>query len=131
MEVRAADVTDLRKRIKPDQVARKGAGWRCVARRAARDDAEGRALLGDGLRLAKMRGEAERADSSSAIGEPGDLREEEGPVGPRHEAPPLDSATTERRESPACPEIANRADNSLLALVGYQMQAVRTEAVGS
>jgi pimeloyl-ACP methyl ester carboxylesterase len=43
-----------------DTVARQGNGHGCIARRAARDDAEARALLGDGLRLAQVRGEAER-----------------------------------------------------------------------
>ena len=41
-----------------DQVARTGTGHGCIARRAARDDAEARALLGDGLRLAEGRGQA-------------------------------------------------------------------------
>ena len=44
-----------------DAVARKRDCRRSIARRAARDDAETRALLGDGLRLAQVRGEAQRA----------------------------------------------------------------------
>ena len=43
-----------------DAVARAGDGRGSIARRAARDDAGARALLGDGLRLAQVRGEAER-----------------------------------------------------------------------
>ena len=41
-------------------VAREGDRRRSIAGRAARDDAGARALLGDGLRLAQVRGEAER-----------------------------------------------------------------------
>ena len=40
-------LVDLRRRIKRDQVARAGNGHGRVAGRAARDDAEARALLGD------------------------------------------------------------------------------------
>ena len=43
-----------------DQVARTGNGHRCVARRTARDDSGAGALLGDRIRLAQDRGEAER-----------------------------------------------------------------------
>ena len=43
-----------------DALARTGDGRGCIARRAARDDAGARALLGDRLRLAQGRGEAER-----------------------------------------------------------------------
>ena len=43
-----------------DTVARPGNRDGHIARRAARDDAETRALLGDGLRLAQMRSETER-----------------------------------------------------------------------
>ena len=49
-----------------DQVARAGNGHGCIARRAARDDAGTRALLGDRLRLAQGRGEAERPAASSS-----------------------------------------------------------------
>ena len=43
-----------------DEMAFAGIGTGCVARRAIRDDARTRALLGDRLRLAQGRGEAER-----------------------------------------------------------------------
>ena len=49
-----------------DRVARAGNGRGSIARRAARDDAETRALLGDGLRLAQGRSEAERACRNSS-----------------------------------------------------------------
>ena len=60
LSIPAEALADLRRRIAatrwPEQETRR----RCIARRAARDDAEARALLGDGLRLAEGRGEAER-----------------------------------------------------------------------
>ena len=42
------------------KVARAGNGYGCNARRATRDDAGTRALLGDGVRLAQDRGKTER-----------------------------------------------------------------------
>src|SRR5215469_10614126 len=44
-----------------DAVAREGNRHRYVARRTARDDAEGRSLLGDRIRLGEVRGKAECA----------------------------------------------------------------------
>ena len=49
-----------------DAVAREGDGHRSIAGRAARDDAEARALLGDRLRLAQVRGEAQRRCRTSS-----------------------------------------------------------------
>ena len=46
-------LVDLRRRIDGDTLARAGDGHGCIARRAARDDAGTRALLGDRLRLAQ------------------------------------------------------------------------------
>src|SRR6476660_2134680 len=42
-------------------MAREGARGRSIARRSAQDDAATRTVLGDAVRLAQMRGEAERA----------------------------------------------------------------------
>ena len=53
-------LADLRRRINADEVARAGDGHGRLAGRAARDDAETRALLGDRLRLAQGRGAAQR-----------------------------------------------------------------------
>src|SRR5205807_2316886 len=43
-----------------DALAQAGNGRGCIARRAVGDDSGTRALLGDGLRLAYVRGDAER-----------------------------------------------------------------------
>ena len=48
-----------------DELAGAGDGHRCLAGRAARDDAGARALLGDRLRLAQGRGAARTPSRSS------------------------------------------------------------------
>ena len=53
-------IDDLRRRLAATQLAREGDRPGLIPGRAARDDAEARAVLGDGLRLAQVRGEAER-----------------------------------------------------------------------
>ena len=53
-------LADLKRRVAATRWPDKETGPGPVARRAAGDDAEARALLGDGLRLAQGRGEAER-----------------------------------------------------------------------
>ena len=65
--IRPFDASTFRKRNSPNcarritrRAGRKGNGHGCIAGRAARDDAETRALLGDGVRLAQGRGETER-----------------------------------------------------------------------
>jgi hypothetical protein len=57
-------LADMRKRIAATRWFRKGDGHGCIARRAAREDAETREILGDGLRLAQVRGKAERASAT-------------------------------------------------------------------
>ena len=52
---------DLRRRIAATRWPSQGAGHRSLAGRAAGDDPGARPLLGDRLRLAQVRGEAERA----------------------------------------------------------------------
>ena len=59
VSVPEAELTELAPAHQRDQVARTGTGRGCIARRAARDDAEARALLGDRLRLAEGGGEAQ------------------------------------------------------------------------
>ena len=54
-----AELTELRRRVKRDQVTGTGNGRGSIARRATRDDSKTRALLGDRLRLAQGRGETE------------------------------------------------------------------------
>ena len=61
VNVPEAELTELRRRIRGDTVARPRNGRGSVAGRAARDDAETRPLLGDRIRLAQGRGEAEGA----------------------------------------------------------------------
>ena len=61
VEVPEDDLDDLRRRIAATRWPREGARRRSVAGRAAGDDAGARALLGDRVRLARVRGEAERA----------------------------------------------------------------------
>ena len=53
-------LVDLRRRITATQWPEKETVDDSIAGRAARDDAEARALLGDGLRLAQGRGAAQR-----------------------------------------------------------------------
>ena len=48
-----AELADLRRRINATRWPEKETGRGCIAGRAARDDAEARALLGDGIRLAQ------------------------------------------------------------------------------
>ena len=55
-----SELTELRKRINATRWPEKEPVSGCIARRAARDDAETRALLGDRVRLAQDRGETER-----------------------------------------------------------------------
>ena len=55
-------IAETRKR---DPLARQGNSDRYIARRAARDDSGTRALLGDGLRLAQVRGQTETPCRSS------------------------------------------------------------------
>ena len=48
-----AELTELRRRINATRWPEREPVTGCIARRAARDDSEARALLGDGLRLAQ------------------------------------------------------------------------------
>ena len=54
------ELTDLRRRVNATRWPERRDGHRRLAGRAARDDAGSRAVLGDRLRLAQVRGEAER-----------------------------------------------------------------------
>ena len=59
-------LADMKRRIAATRWPDKETVADQIAGRAARDDAEARALLGDGLRLAQVRGEAQRAARSSS-----------------------------------------------------------------
>ncbi len=61
-----AELADMRKRITATRWPERETGRGCNARRAARDDSEARALLGDRARLAQGRGETERATRISS-----------------------------------------------------------------
>src|SRR5580692_8932001 len=61
VSVPEADLTELRRRIKATKWPERETVADASQRRAARDDSSARALLGDRLRLAQDRGEAEGA----------------------------------------------------------------------
>ena len=60
VNVPEAELTELRRRINATKWPETGNGHGPLARRAARDDPETRALLGDRIRLAQGRGAAQR-----------------------------------------------------------------------
>ena len=66
VNVPEAELTELRKRINATMWPERETVHRCIARRAARDDADARALLGDRVRLAQGRGETERPAAISS-----------------------------------------------------------------